>query len=206
MLDNVLLVELGQMLDQGFPRPDVTSWYSSEFHARVLRILDVIYTQRVKEGADGGGALPERDALTVVRFCKAYEPRCRAMGVGSLEPAVLQHVLFGALQQLHIASFKGYLQLRDESGSFTRTFAEHDCGTLFLYSGALKKAEMAARGGIDLAKVLELTYDGASSQNPFASRSARRALLTPQVNPGSLYRRGKGTQVQPVGHRRRKGA
>ena len=72
MLDNVLLVELGQMLDQGFPRPDVTSWYSSEFHARVLRILDVIYTQRVKEGADGGGALPERDALTVVRFCKAY--------------------------------------------------------------------------------------------------------------------------------------
>ena len=28
---------------------------------------------------------------------------------------------------------------------------------------------------------------------PFASRSARRALLMPQVNAGSLYRGGKGT-------------
>ena len=33
-----------------------------------------------------------------------------------------------------------------------------------------------------------------------ASRSLRRALLTPQANPGSLYRCGKRTQEQPVGH------
>ena len=36
--------------------------------------------------------------------------------------------------------------------------------------------------------------------DPFASRSAQRALLTPQVNPGSLYRCGKSTfkKEQPV--------
>ena len=34
---------------------------------------------------------------------------------------------------------------------------------------------------------------GPSSQNPFASRSARRALLTPQVNPGSRYRGSRST-------------
>ena len=33
--------------------------------------------------------------------------------------------------------------------------------------------------------------NGQSTQNPFASRSVRRTLLTQQVNPGSLYRCGR---------------
>ena len=61
--------------------------------------------------------------------------------------------------------FKGYLALRcpllakEDTGAFARTFAEHDKGRLYLYTGAHKNVEVAARGGIDLSKVLELTYD-----------------------------------------------
>ena len=36
-------------------------------------------------------------------------------------------------------------------------------------------------------------YKDMARPAPFASRSARRALLMPQVNPGSLYRCGKST-------------
>ena len=42
------------------------------------------------------------------------------------------------------------------------------------------------------------------AQNPFASCPVQRALLTPQVNPGSLYRCSKITLEQPVGHSKRK--
>ena len=35
------------------------------------------------------------------------------------------------------------------------------------------------------------TKHARASSNPFAPRSVRRALLTPQINPGSLYRCGR---------------
>ena len=52
VLDRELLVELGSMLDQCHMRVDIAAWYGSEFHSRVLLILDSIYLRnhRVKLG------------------------------------------------------------------------------------------------------------------------------------------------------------
>ena len=40
---------------------------------------------------------------------------------------------------------------------------------------------------------LAMNEPGKRRPAPFASRSVRRALLTPQANPGSLYRCGRST-------------
>ena len=50
-----------------------------------------------------------------------------------------------------------------------------------------------------------LVLDLPARPAPFASRSVRRALLTPQVHPGSHYRCGRSTYEQPVSCDRRKG-
>ena len=47
--------------------------------------------------------------------------------------------------------------------------------------------------------------DPARPEPKSASRSLRRALLMPQINPGSLYRRGKRFEEQPAGYGRREG-
>ena len=51
--------------------------------------------------------------------------------------------------------------------------------------------------------LVERTQTAAARPAPFASRSVRRALLTPRVNPGSLCRCGRRTQEQAAGHGRR---
>ena len=54
---------------------------------------------------------------------------------------------------------------------------------------------LASHTGVDIAaaqNILETTPMGPSREKS-ASRSLRRALLTPQVNPGSLYRCAKRT-------------
>ena len=59
-------------------------------------------------------------------------------------------------------------------------------------------------------KLLQLetyTPESVARPAPFASRSARRALLTPQVNPGSLYRCSEGALKSSLwGDARRKAA
>ena len=80
------------------------------------------------------------------------------------------------LLRLHVVSKR---MLAGESGTWTRHVTKRS------YS-----ANADAEEGADAS-----IYDGlaVARQAPFASRSLLRALLTRQVNPGSLYRRGRST-------------
>ena len=63
---------------------------------------------------------------------------------------------------------------------------------------AAKRAQNGARGsggglGGGSGGSAEISKDALARPALFASRSVRRALLTPQVNPGSLYRCRRST-------------
>ena len=57
--------------------------------------------------------------------------------------------------------------------------------------GALRAADGHAAPYAVPSLALEVSNEARPAQTPFASRSVRRPLLMPQVNPGSLYRCGK---------------
>ena len=79
----------------------------------------------------------------------------------------------------------------DDSGSGGGVYSMEELGRAV----ASLWPELDHKLGLGFAyKAARLNADGPSFSPktlPFASRSVRRALLTPQVNPGSLYRCGQ---------------